>query len=257
MTLGFPRREDVKLGRSPLTHVVCQVRYSPILRIATESPASFQDAIRHAFPLFEVEQSFSFQVPVPGEHNAIPSFQMAPNSYRFSDANGHFSVTLAQDSFALATDRYTTWEDFADHLRLVSEAVHQEYIPSPVLRVGLRYINELKPESLGLDSFDEVLRLLQPEITAPLTAEVWSVPRAYATQMDLEDNEGTLAIRFSIPPAVQESSRSFVLDFDYYESGSLPFDGLVERCERFHNVIYSAFRWTIPDENLNVFEPIG
>lgn len=257
MTLQFPRRNDVKLGRAPLTQVICQVRFSPILRIGAEQPASFQEAIRSQFPIFEVEQSFSFQVPVHAQPDATPSFQMAPNAFRFTSADGHSSVTLAQDFFALATDRYTVWEDFANHLELVSETIKEEYSPAPILRVGLRYVNELDPERLGLAALEDVLALLRPELTSSFRTDAWSIPKSFTTQMELDDDGDTLAIRLGLPPFSSESSRALVLDFDYYNETTSTLDDLIPRCKRFHDVIYDAFRWAVAEDKLSVFDPIS
>lgn len=256
MTLKFQHQRDVKLGRSPLTHVICQVRFSPILRIGAEQPASFQEAIRHQFPIYELEQSFSFQVPVPAQANMVPSFQLAPSAFRFKSEDGHSAVTLAQDSFSLTTDRYTTWEDFAKHLEMVSEAVRKEYNPSPILRVGLRYVNEFSTDKLGFRAFDEVLTLFQPELVSPFTANVFSMPKAFSIHMDLEDQQGTLAFRFGLPAEGLEQPKALVLDLDYYEETASTLDGLVNRCDKFHEVIYDAFRWAIVDDRLSVFHPL-
>src|SRR6266852_706318 len=46
----FPEFTRVIYQRNPLVEVVCQLRFSPILRIDTDPPAEFQDRIRSAFP---------------------------------------------------------------------------------------------------------------------------------------------------------------------------------------------------------------
>lgn len=259
MTLNFPRQDDVKLKRSPLSQVICQVRFSPILRIGSEQPHAFQEAIRHVFPGFEVDQSFSFQVPaVPalGTPHAPPSFQMAPSEFRFTSEDGHSTVTLAQNFFALSTDKYSVWEDFAAKLQLVSDAVIAEYKPSSILRVGLRYVNEIRAESLDLTTFEEVIALVQSDLVSPLISDAWSLPKTFATQLELEDGDSTLAIRLRLL-GEEGSSRALALDFDYYQEGSLPFDNLIPRCDQFHSVIYDAFRWAIREDQFAIFEPMA
>jgi uncharacterized protein (TIGR04255 family) len=255
MTVRFPSRENVKLGRSPLAEVICQVRFSPILRIGAEQPIAFQDAIRQRFPQYSVEQGFTFQI-----HDAIhaqnaPSFRPTPNLYRFTSTDGHSEVSLAQDFFALVTKRYTTWEEFAKRLELVSNTVMGVYEPTQIHRVGLRYVNELVPARLGLGSFEEILALLQPTFTSALKMKEWSLPKAYGGHLELDVEGDTLAIRYQLRQNADGSPEGFLLDFDYYEESGADLNGLIERCDRFHNVIYNAFRWTIPDEKLHIFEP--
>lgn len=54
--LCFPQQDDIRLQRAPLAAVVCQVRFSPVLRIANEQPVAFQERIRKRFPQLAVEQ---------------------------------------------------------------------------------------------------------------------------------------------------------------------------------------------------------
>jgi hypothetical protein len=49
----FPDSARVIYGKAPLTGVVCQLRFPPILRIESAPPADFQDRIREQFPLLE------------------------------------------------------------------------------------------------------------------------------------------------------------------------------------------------------------
>jgi uncharacterized protein (TIGR04255 family) len=44
--LYFPEVDDIRLQRVPLTEVIGQVRFPPILRIANENPVEFQEKIR-------------------------------------------------------------------------------------------------------------------------------------------------------------------------------------------------------------------
>jgi len=54
--LRFPVQKDVRLLKSPLNEVICQVRYPPVLRIAEENPIGFQERLRGQFPELRVEQ---------------------------------------------------------------------------------------------------------------------------------------------------------------------------------------------------------
>lgn len=196
-----------------------------------------------------------FQIPEAIDAQSSPSFRPTPNLYRFMSTDGHSEVSLAQDFFALVTKRYTTWKEFAESLELVSNTVRDVYAPTQIHRVGLRYVNEIVPAKLGLGSFDEILTLLQPTFTSALKTKEWSLPKAYGGHLELDVGGDTLAIRYQVRYGADGSPESFLLDFDYYEESGSDLNGLIERCERFHDVIYSAFRWAIPDENLHIFEP--
>ncbi|MCH7755956.1 TIGR04255 family protein, partial [candidate division KSB1 bacterium] len=48
--MPFPEVKRVIYKKNPLDRVICQLRFSPILKIDAEIPAEFQDMIRADFP---------------------------------------------------------------------------------------------------------------------------------------------------------------------------------------------------------------
>src|SRR5256885_3722562 len=49
----FPDSPRVIYGKAPLTAVICQLRFPPILRIESTVPADFQERVRTQFPLLD------------------------------------------------------------------------------------------------------------------------------------------------------------------------------------------------------------
>lgn len=258
MALAFPPKvDDIRLLRSPLAEVVCQIRFPSILSIPTNSPVTFQEKIRRRFPEFETEDSVVFQVNASsGSPLPTANQQTINRAYKFFSRQRGSSVTLAQDFFALSTTKYAVWEEFASDLLLVSEAVREIYEPSHATRIGLRYVNILEPEKLGLSSLQEVVKLLQPVLTSMFVASVWTEPAEMVTQLVLNDDEGRLGFRMG--KRVVDDRPVWQLDFDYFEEdvNGLPLENLIERCERYHTVIYDAFRWSIVDDRIDVFGPV-
>lgn len=255
MPLRFPRETSVKLGRSPLTEVLCQVRFPPILRIANEDPTDFQEQVRERFPRFEVEQGFAFQFQVSGGGAAQPpSAQTTSRLYRFQTADGHTAITLTTDFYSLSTTQYTVWEEFAQDLTLAHEAVQRIYRPGFSVRTGLRYVDQVTASKLRVKTFDEVVNLFRPELTSLLRVDVWDDPAAMLCGLLLEDGEGNLGLQFG--RQIIDGEPTFVLDFDYYDDQERSLDGLIDRCHRYHDTIYDAFRWCIKPDKLDAFEPV-
>lgn len=256
MPLNFPRLPDIRLLRSPLTEVVCQVRFPPILRITSEEPAAFQERVRQRFPRFEQEEGFLFQLQFSGSGPTHPPIaQPTSRLYRFRSADGQTTIALSTDFYALSTTQYAVWEEFAADLALAHRAVQEIYEPSFSVRIGLRYVDQLAPSKLGLSSFEDVVALLTPELTTLFQVDVWAPPSELLCQLLLDDDDGTLGFRFG--KRVIDDEPTFVLDFDYYDDRELPFGGLIERCHRYHDIIYDAFRWCIQDDKLAVFQPVN
>lgn len=250
MSLKFPEKPEVPLANPPLAEVICQVRYPAILRIAKEQPTEFQERIRQRFPEYGVEQPFKLSIPGAGAVGE-PSAELPPRLLRFTSEDGHTTATLAVDFFALSTTRYQHWSIFVDDLAAVSKAVKAIYHPAYASRIGLRYVNRLSHTTTGLDNMQDILELIRPELTAVLRSDAWSNPEEWTSQLVLPDRNGKLALRFVFNS--KEAEPFFQLDLDYFEQGKIALSELGKRVDKYHQVIYRAFRWCLFDESLAVF----
>ena len=239
MSLNFPSYADVPLGNSPLVEVICQVRYPPILRLLNEPPSSIQEAIADRFPQVEI----------------ATSDEEGRTDYRFVTKEGRSAASVNSDQFALATNQYSVWQDFAQDLDLLQRVVQQVYQIPFYYRIGLRYVNFFTPVNTGCSSLAEISRVLRSELTTLLRSEAWTDPSELLTQLLLKDSERNLMVRVGAKAAPEEGGPVVFLDFDCYETGQVPVDGLIDRCETFHNLIYDAFRWSLSPGKLSLFKP--
>jgi uncharacterized protein (TIGR04255 family) len=253
MPLNFPSKPEVRLRNAPLVEVVCQVKFPIILRIVKENPVDFQERIRQRFTGYRIEQGLSARLPAPGGQEEAAT-EGGTRIFRFVAPDEQTQASLAVDFYALSTRRYRHWDDFAKDLSLIHEAAQAVYEPTYATRIGLRYINRITCANASVESFDEVLDLIHPDLTALLRSEAWTAPVEMVSQLVIPDDGGRLAIRHGI--GEEESERFFALDYDYFETGQLPLEGLLARLERYHQVIYDAFRWSLGDRSLARFEPI-
>lgn len=253
MPLEFPPCEDVRLGKSPLTEVICQIRFDPILSIG-EIPAAFQDQVRGRFPKFEWEQPITMQIPDPQSESGSISVQVAPRTSKFSTATGHSTISLATNFAALSTSDYTVWKDFARDVQLMLEAAQTVYGPLSIVRVGLRYVNALSAEKLGLEGRQELLDLVNPSLLTPLGTTPWHDFKSYQSALVIDDDENTLAFRFGSQE--DTDGANVFLDLDYFRESAIASGiNLVSLLEDFHQRIYLAFRWSIREGRLDVFKP--
>lgn len=253
MAIHFPKYDDIPLANPPLEEVICQVRFPPILRIGSEDPSDFQEHVRHRFPLLQLEQGVQVQIPGLGTSRDAAT-QVQPKVYRFVSEDETTAVTLALDFMALLTQQYTHWRDFAADLQLAQEAIRDAYAPLYATRFGLRYINRFTFENTGCSTAGELLSLFRPEITQLLNSNAWSEPREYRSQILLTDGDAKLRLQTNYGHENKESY--MLLDLDYYEEGKLPIDNLSERGERYHQVIYNAFRWCLNEDAIDIFQPV-
>jgi uncharacterized protein (TIGR04255 family) len=236
--LNFPQYSDVPLKKSPLVEVICQVRFPPILRLLNEPPVEIQEVIVGRFPQIEMSTS--------EEEGSL---------YRFVSQNGHVAATVSSSIFALATNRYTVWSDFARDLELIQGAMQRIYEIPFYYRVGLRYVNFFTTENTGAISVTEISEVLRPELTALLRSDAWTDPTELLSQVLLKQDERSLGIRVGAKASPEEGGPLVFLDLDCFEAGQIPVDHLTDRSDESHNLIYDAFRWSLRPDKIALFEP--
>jgi len=252
MSTLFPVVPETPLEHPPLTEVVCQVRFPPILRIANEEPAEFQELIRGRFPDMEKAQPVQIQLSAPGNPSAS-EVEPRPPLFRFIRHEEQLTVALTVNFYALSTLRYTHWSDFLNGLRFVNDAVQQTYRLPHASRIGLRYINRLTLANTGTAGRDELLELVRPELSATLRGPTWDKVTDMIAVLSFGTPPTQLNLRYGYEQAGDDGP-ALLLDFDCFEDDRLPLDDLLERCERYHALIYNAFRWCVPDDTLLRFQ---
>jgi uncharacterized protein (TIGR04255 family) len=209
--------------------------------------------IREHFPLLSVEQGFSLRIPKPGNKEEAAAGALA-KIYRFRTSDEMTTISLAVDFFALSTEKYTHWSDFIHALEFVLNATKHVYKPVYATRIGLRYINRFTLENTGLEKFEQVLDIFQPDLVTLLRSSAWNDPVELLSQIVLTDNDAKLSLRTGF--GTEKGETFFVLDLDYFEEGKLGLENLLERLQQYHSVIYAAFRWCLKEEKLTIFNPI-
>lgn len=255
MPFRFPHVEEVKLERSPLQEVVCQVRYPMVLRIIEHEPTGLQEAIRDRFPELQIESSMTMTVetserprPIGGERRI----------YRFGSPDGSRMLSLAPDFYALSTTAYSGWTAFADDLGYVHEAILREYAIPHAKRVGLRYINHIDASFTESGDPNELLGLVKDSLVPLIAQGIVSAPKVGFSRYESKLSENTdenLTFQFGIVPRGPDAESVFLLDFDAFVTAVVPLHEVLARCDRFHTLIHDAFRWCIREEKLHVFCP--
>lgn len=132
--------------KSPLIETICQLRFPTILSIESDEPAQFQEAIRSDFPKYLARKEQQARM-VNGKVEKQPDI----TNHNFVSADGLWKVNLTKDFIAVSTLHYTSWEDFAQKLDKVLALFIQIYQPAFFERIGLRYVNAISRQKLGLE----------------------------------------------------------------------------------------------------------
>ena len=227
-----------------LADVICQLRFPEILTIETNLPAQFQDAIRDQFPKYNLRRENT----APGK----PENQQV-NNYQFTSEDGVWRVNLTSKFISLACTKYTCWEDFASKLDRPLAAFIQLYKPAYFERIGLRYLNFISREALGLADVP-FRELIEPCYLGILSEEDISEANTSRVSLDCE-----LAIRGGCRARIHagpgktgrngklEDEVKFIFDQDLYVPGKVAVNLSAGALQTLHSQAWSIFRGAITD----------
>lgn len=234
-------------GKNPLGEVICQLRFPEILSIEAKLPADFQDAIRQIFPKYTMRRE--------GPANA------QNNNYQFTTADGAWRVNLTSKFISLATSRYTSWEEFAKMLDKPLASFIKLYSPAYFERVGLRYLNFISRQALGLEDvpFRELFNPCYLGLLACEEVQETTTGRAIV-ETEIAIRGGCRAKIHAGPGRVnragkEDSEIKFIFDQDLFMAGNIPVKLSAGALQTLHDQAYPIFRFAITDLLHNAMEP--
>lgn len=248
------------LRNAPLVHALAQVAFTPVLSIAEHIPAIQARLIPLGFP--RLKEGVTQEIVLAP---STPPSASARRRWDFMDRDQRWGFVLTQSSLVLQTTAYPSIEPFLERLRAGIEGLCNTVDLALVERLGIRYIDLVRPdsgESLGKYVHPGLLGFPfrdSPQLGADL--------RGFQTRSVAGTAVGVLAIRSYllpprkvVPPDLQSghlqypqsaiSSRpSLALDFDHFTefsgSGSKPFDfepeAIISHVTRLHSTVRAAF----------------
>lgn len=252
MALNFGDHEDVVFAGAPLTSVLCQVKFPPILSVAAPAGvAGFQEAMRAEYPrLLDVEQSASFQV------SPEPSMSLSAPVWKFTDEDAAWTVSLSIDFVSLDTPTYSSIDEFLSRLDRVLSALHRTLRPASSTRVGIRKINHFVSDTRNTAS---LLGIIRPELLGPLATESFPAPISGAGSfLQFHEDESTIFVVRTGLDTDEEHPLIFVLDMDYFTERPFEIDGgdaLSTSIRHFSDGMTSFFHWAVEADYKKTLSP--
>ena len=254
----------------PLVLTVLEIRYPELAEGLGESARrQMGETVRDRLPLLESVVEEQVNVSVGGPAPAPPSVRRRTFP-RFSARDRTTALLVKPDALVIETTAYAGW---AESFRpLVADVVHtMERISQPngVLRIGLRYIDEIRVPRIESAPGDwrgyideHLLAAANPEfIPASLRPSEWLGLVQYQTAPD-----SMLTVRYgpqsghAVDPAGPTRRRNahppglfFLLDSDSYwhdkaEVPEFKADWICERCDLLHQPVSEFFRIAVTDK---------
>lgn len=253
----FSKRPRRIYANAPAHEVICQFRFPTILSINEREPAAFQEAIREDFPQFaRREDAAPPQPDGPGGKTVA--------NYHFVSADNLWKINLTQGFIALSTLRYTNWEEFAGELdRPLAEFI-RIYKPAYFERVGLRYVNILSREKLGLQK-TPWSELIAPAYLGPLAEPDVREEDVLNCAVDLQCkldsscaakiHAGPGRLRPNSPNAPQDPEVKFVFDMDLSMGGQVDCKLSAGGLETLHAHVTELFEGAVTDVLRTAMQP--
>ena len=253
---GAPR-EEVPLTGSPLTSVVAQVQFTPIMKLRSEDlVAVFQEQVRSDYPKLEQEK---IQIgPVFGSEAEVRQEIV----WRFVCGKNEWRVTLTPTFVALETSAYTSRADFMERFKKVVVALKETVGNARVTRVGVRYVDHIKAPEVN-----HISEMLRPEMLGVVDSSLRSRLHHAVSEMFCSVAEGSLLARWGLLPPhgthdpnvmMPVPTDSWFIDIDVFKQYEEPFTDM--DADAVHQVAFSLatrsyafFRWVATEQFLQVY----
>jgi uncharacterized protein (TIGR04255 family) len=190
----------LKLEKSPLVLVLCQVRIAPILQMAEHMPPIQEKLRLEGYPLFQptlLQQAIFGPAGITSQRH---------NRWQLQDKDASKAIVLSENFIVFQTVRYSVFDDFVKELALAVDTVAAQVKGLVIQRVGLRYVDLVRARG------DETwLDFVRPGLHGPQCGVFEEQARLQFHQSVAETRHGTLVVRLIqnrdghvLPPDLQD-----------------------------------------------------
>jgi uncharacterized protein (TIGR04255 family) len=241
MTRPVDAREVGPLEDAPLRLALVQARTAPVLPLERAETIERLLEVLDGWELVDRQSNVELAVRLgPGR---IEQQQGQPETvWIVASPTQQFRAVLSPSSVAVECDRYSLWPDFSQAVLEAFGAVAEVAAPTRCVRLGMRYVNELRDDArLTGEDPQQLAELLADElITVPVS--LGRPVLGSLSELRVREDFGVLAVRHGLV----ESGR-YLLDMDAYNEEPRPFEveGMMTLTDAFHRRIESFFAWAL------------
>lgn len=260
--MPFPEVRRVIYRNNPLIRVICQYRFTPILKIDSEIPADFQEKIRDVFPLY-FERTVNRQELVSEPKSGMsPDFinlmskSSSLKNHEFVSPDGILKVNLTRTYIALSTSKYVKWEDFYSLFSHIIKEFMGIYNPPFFTRIGLRYTDVFNRTNLGIPdlAWDKLIKpMFLGILSSPISTNIENFESVY--EIALADSLSKVRIVNSFLIHQPSLEKCFMVDSDFYTPKRMNFEDSNQKLDFLHKRATRLIRWIITDELHSIMIP--
>lgn len=252
----FSDSQRVVYKKNPLETVICQLRFPTILKISSEPPVDFQEALRKNYPLFREIPPLDVGTGLPPELAAIMSKLMplpSSKAYELTSQDRAWQITLTQESLALQCTAYKRWEEFRQELETALALLGKTYEPSFFTRIGLRYRDVITRDALGLANvpWRELLSAqLVNEFHSPSSDAVEGLWHQLSLRL-----QGDTKVNLQHGLGSKGGEVCYIIDSDFYTAEQTGAQDATRILNYFNRQSGRLFRWCILERLHAAMEP--
>lgn len=260
--MKLPKYEWVQFKKAPLRLVIGQVRFTIMPRFGQDTfVAGFQKAIRSIYPKVAREAAITYQLSSTGIQP-----NMGEKLWRFSSRDLRWSVVVGESAITLESRDYDSMNDFLNRFRFLLEMAEEHLEVTDRLRLGLRYINEVRyPRAVSLADWRTLFNhdFLSFDATELLGGKVDHTIQ----EIQVNRPDGVLAVRHGLlngtvvaPLAPEQPATGlfYLIDLDYFDMTECELDipATIQQMQKYNDVMYRFFRWTLSQKLYDYLEPL-
>lgn len=241
MVWNAPQRDIETFVRNPLTLVVAEAKFEPLLKLEHRI-ADIQDVLRGEFPRYQRAPIKMVDLAPDGMLSVLDG-----TLHTFTSSDTATTLNLSNNSLSLQTRTYQDRRSFAAALKTGWVALNSAMPGVVPTRLGLRYMNELVLSTIAADLNRELS--WTDLLNASLLARPLGHGPSAVVQSEIRDtmpSGGPLTFRFANLP-----NGKFLLDYDRFNAGAFEPNDLFAKLSEFADDIYLLFMASITDGMLD------
>lgn len=233
---------DIKtLKNPPIKEALLEIRFNPNKNVTVSKLEEFADLLSDVYTKKEPVENQIFEFMYSKEQGPHHDFNIEPSGFKLTNSQNNRVVIAAIDKFVVSfLSPYTLWSDLKDTARSLYRK-YLEFAPQiEIIRLGIRYINDIKLPLTEDFNFQKYINTFQPLPKHGALPDSLSKFESVVV-MPHEDIGCTSTIRQTILDAEggdKSSSAflSFVLDIDVYQNKVIEPDQADEIWEGFEKM---------------------
>lgn len=219
--------------KNQLDQVICQLRFPAKLSVERDVDR-FQDSVHGDYPEYSPEQIVPVGVANPPSAGHI-----------FTSIDGKRSINVSTGAISLTSREYVDWADFESRFGQVLSVFHDTFGVDSFNRIGLRYINAIRPTAFGLDgSPGSVFRAPVADLFSPSIGTF----KAGSVVLDRDYNDDVSARTMVGSIVFTDGQSGFAIDNDVFTSVPASYTDIIPTLRSFNAISVELFEETASEE---------